>query len=159
MRSKGILLIVVVILAATGSGRKNVSDVSILEGFNRRFAECVRNSDHAGMLAMWASDGVDLMPGEAPLVGKVAIAAWLEGIEKEGAESRVLKEELEFHDVRVSGDWASEWADELQTVQPQGKSPVDGYGKIALVLHREGNGQWSIKQEMWNDSPVPASTH
>jgi uncharacterized protein (TIGR02246 family) len=158
MRSKAALLIVLVILAAKGSGRENASDTSMIDGFNRRFLECILNRDHAGMLAMWAEDGVDLMPGEQPLVGKTAIATWLKGVEKQGTESRVLKEKLEFHDVRVSGDWASEWAEEHQTVQPQGKPPIDGYGKISLVLHREGNGQWSIQQEMWNDSPVPAST-
>jgi ketosteroid isomerase-like protein len=159
MRAKAALLIVLVIGAAKAGGRKNVSDSAIVDGFNRRFLECILNRDHGGMLAMWAEDGVDLMPGEAPLVGKAAIATWLKGLEKRGTGSRVVKEELEFHDVRVSGDWASEWAEEHQTVETQGQPPIDGYGKMALVLHREGNEQWTIKQEMWNDSPVPPSTH
>jgi ketosteroid isomerase-like protein len=158
MRAKVVLLFVVLILAANGSGRETLSDSSIIDGFNRKFLECILNRNHAGMLAMWAEDGVDLMPGEPPLVGKAIIATWLKGVEKQGTGSRVLKEELEFHDLRVSGDWASEWAEEHQTVQPQGKPPVEGYGKIALVLHREGKEKWSIEQEMWNDSPVPSST-
>jgi hypothetical protein len=33
------------------------------------------------------------------------------------------------------------------------RAALGDYGKISLVLHREGNG-WSIKQEMWNVSPV-----
>src|ERR1700740_558245 len=115
MRTKAALLIVLVILAAKGSGRENASDTSMIGGFNRRFLECILNKNHAGMLAMWAEEGVDLMPGEPPLVGKAAIATWLKGVEKQGTGSRVLKEKLEFHDVRVSGDWASEWAEEHQT--------------------------------------------
>jgi hypothetical protein len=38
---------------------------------------------------------------------------------------------------------------------PDGKPPVEGYGKIALVLNREPSGEWKVKQEMWNDAPAP----
>lgn len=111
------------------------------------------NTDHAAMLGMWADDGVDLMPGETPLLGKQAIATWLKGIEQRSAGTRVSDEELEFHGLKVSGDWASEWANEHPIVQPRGKPPIEGYGKIALVLRRDGKGKWTIQQEMWNDSP------
>jgi len=68
----------------------------------------------------------------------------------------VTKEEMEFHDIQVCGDWASEWATEHQVAQaPEGKPNFEGYGKMALVLHREAGGEWKIKQEMWNVSPKP----
>ncbi len=54
----------------------------------------------------------DLMPGEAPLVEKRAITAWLKDIESRAPGSRVLKEEVEFHDIHISGACASEWATE-----------------------------------------------
>jgi ketosteroid isomerase-like protein len=38
---------------------------------------------------------------------------------------------------------------------PEGKPPIEGYGKMMLVLHREANGEWKIKQEMWNAAPRP----
>jgi len=154
MPMKASLVLVLVVLALDGSGcKRRKSSVETVEDFNRQFRESILNTNHGAMLAMWAEDGVDLMPGEAPLLGKKAIAAWLQGIETRGAGSRVSEEELEFHDLQVSGDWASEWANEHQIVQPSGKPPIEGYGKIALVLHREQNGRWTIKQEMWNDSP------
>jgi hypothetical protein len=37
----------------------------------------------------------------------------------------------------------------------EGKPDFDGYGKMALVLHRDANREWKIKQEMWNASPKP----
>ncbi len=40
-------------------------------------------------------------------------------------------------------------------MQPQLKPLIEGYGKIALVLHRDESGQWKIIQEMWNDTPQP----
>jgi ketosteroid isomerase-like protein len=115
--------------------------------------QLIARTDHAGMLELWAEDGVDLMPGESPLVGKNAITKWLKAVESISPGSSVSKEELEFHDIRVSGDWASEWAVEHQVVRRKGKSTVEGHGKIALVLHRDTQGSWKIEQEMWNDSP------
>jgi ketosteroid isomerase-like protein len=69
---------------------------------------------------------------------------------------KVVNQEMEFHDIHVCGEWASEWATEHQVVQPpDGKPVIDSYGKMALVLHREGNGEWKIQQEMWNAAPKP----
>jgi ketosteroid isomerase-like protein len=30
---------------------------------------------------------------------------------------------------------------------------IDSYGKMALVLHRQSNGEWKVQQEMWNAAP------
>ena len=136
-------------LAASGVA---LSDRSI-ENFNRRFQQLIAASNHAGMLALWAEDGVDLMPGEAPLLGKAAIRQWPHGIESGSPRSSVASEKLEFHDIVISGDWAFEWATEEQVIQSEGKSPVEGHGKLVLILHRDASGSWKIKQEMWNDSP------
>jgi ketosteroid isomerase-like protein len=143
------------VVASSSGGTSAERNNSEIESFNRKFVELILKTDHAGMLATWAEDGVDLMPGEAPHVGKPAITAWIKGIESRAPGSRVSKEDVEFHDIQVSGDWASEWATEHQFVRQQGKPPVEGYGKIALVLHRDQSGQWKIKQEMWNDTPHP----
>jgi ketosteroid isomerase-like protein len=139
------------------SGGTSVRDRNAeIDLFNKKFVDLHLKMDHAGILAMWADDGVDLMPGEAPLVGKKAISAWVENVQKSIAGHKVTTEDVEFHDIEVSGDWASEWATEHQVVSlPDGKPPIDGYGKMALVLHRDASGAWKIKQEMWNDAPRP----
>jgi ketosteroid isomerase-like protein len=145
--------LVLVGLAARSTG-SNPGAKEEIERFNRRFVELHLKMDHDGILAMWADDGVDLMPDEAPLVGKAAITAWLKDILSKSPGLKVTKEELAFYDIEVSGDWASEWGVEHQATQrAEGQGPVDGYGKIALVLHRDANGQWKIKQEMWNSAP------
>ena len=151
------LLILALICAASVNGsRPGVGRLQEIDAFNKRFQELHLKMDHAGILAMWAQDGVDLMPGEAPLVGKKAIKAWVDDIESRMSGHRVVKEDLQFHDIRVSGEWASEWAAEYQVLRmPDPKPQVEGYGKLALVLHREPNGEWKIEQEMWNDAPRP----
>lgn len=127
-----------------------------LAAFNKRFLELHRKMDTPGILAMWAEDGVDLMQGEAPMAGRKTIAAWIENVLSKMRGYQVTREELEFHDLQVCGDWATEWATEHQVAQaPEGKPNFDGYGKVALVLHREAGGEWKIKQEMWNASPQP----
>jgi ketosteroid isomerase-like protein len=68
----------------------------------------------------------------------------------------VTKQEYDFHDIQVSGDWASEWGTTVQVVQPpDGKPAIESHGKILLVLHKEKDGVWRIKQEMWNAGARP----
>ena len=125
-----------------------------IDAFNKRYVELHLKMDTAGIFATWAEDGVSLMPGEAPLIGKKAIVAWVEDILSQMPGYKVVEEEIDFHDIQISGDWASEWANEHQVVQPpNGKTVIDSRGKMALVLHREASGEWKVKQEMWNQAP------
>jgi len=127
-----------------------------IEAFNKRYVELHLKMDTPGILALWAEDGVDLMPGDAAMIGKKKIVAWVEDIVAKMPGHKVMKQEMEFHDIHVCGDWASEWATEHQVVQPpERKPPVENYGKMALVLHREANGEWRVQQEMWNAAPKP----
>ena len=125
-----------------------------IDAFNKRYVEMHLKMDDAGIFTTWAEDGVSLMPGEAPLIGKKAIVAWVQNILAKMPGYRVVKEEIDFHDIQISGDWASEWALEHQVVQPpDGKPVIDSRGKMALVLHREASREWKVKQEMWNQAP------
>ena len=127
-----------------------------IEAFNKRYLELHLKMDTAGVLALWAEDGVDLMPGAEAMVGRKKIAAWVEDIVAKMPGYKVTKQEMEFRDIRACGDWASEWATEHQVVQPpEEKPPIETYGKMVLVLHREANGEWKVQQEMWNAAPKP----
>jgi uncharacterized protein (TIGR02246 family) len=148
------LAAVLIALSTSAASGQAANRKDELEKFNNHFRELHLKMDTAGIFALWADDGVDLMPGEAPMIGKKVIQAWVEDILTKMPDYKVTKEEMEFHDIQVSGDWASEWALEHQVVQPpNGKEPIETWGKIALVLHREANGEWRIKQEMWNAAP------
>jgi uncharacterized protein (TIGR02246 family) len=132
------------------AGRKEI------EAFNKRYVELHEKMDTPGILALWADDGVDLMPGDAAMIGRKEISAWVEDIVAKMPGYKVRKQEMEFHDIHVCVEWASEWATEHQVVQPPDGMPViDSYGKMALVLHREANGEWKVQQEMWNVAPKP----
>jgi uncharacterized protein (TIGR02246 family) len=140
-------------VAANSSPRTREEEIT---AFNKKYREMHLNMDTQGIFATWAEDGVDLMPGEAPIVGKKAIVAWVEDILSKLPGHKVTTQDMEFHDLRVSGDWASEWATEHQVVQlADRKEPIETWGKMALILHREASGEWKIKQEMWNAGKKP----
>jgi len=144
----GVAMAAVVFGAGAGSAKDEI------DAFNKRYVEMHLRMNTAGIFATWAEDGVSRMPGEAPLIGKKAIVAWVENILAQMPGYKVVKEEIEFHDLQISGDWASEWGNEHQVVQPpDGKPVIDSRGEIALVLHREASGEWKVKQEMWNQAP------
>jgi len=148
----GLLLVTTGMKARTAedTGRKEI------EAFNKRYVELHLKMDTPGILALWADDGVDLMPGDAAMIGRKKISAWVEDILAKMPGYKVLKQDMEFHDIHVCGEWASEWATEHQVVQPpDGKPVIDSYGKMTLVLHRESSGDWKVQQEMWNAAPKP----
>ncbi len=56
----------------------------------------------------------------------------------------------------MDGEWASEWAMEHQIADaPAGEQNFEGYGKMLLVLHKEVDGNWRVKREMWNQGIKP----
>src|SRR6266849_11039231 len=77
------------------AGRKEI------EAFNKRYVELNLKMDTPGILALWAEDGVDLMPGNAPMIGRKKISAWVEDILAKMAGYKVVNQEMEFHDIHV----------------------------------------------------------
>jgi uncharacterized protein (TIGR02246 family) len=127
-----------------------------IAAFNDQLRASILRMDNAAAMALWADDGVTLLPGTPPIVGKQAIAKHLDDVVAQLSGYRVLAQEQDFHDLRIHGDWATEWGTTHQTVQPPDHKPVlDIYGKILLVLHRGPAGRWLIEEEAWNNSPAP----
>jgi uncharacterized protein (TIGR02246 family) len=152
IRGLVVMMGAILLLGAVPGGRgARPSAKEEIEKFNENYRQLHLKMDDEGIFALWAEDGVDLMPGQAPLIGKPAIVAWVQAILAKMPGYKVTKQEMEWHDIEVSGDWASEWALERQVVQPpDGKPLIETHGKMALILHRDAKGQWKVKQEMWN---------
>jgi ketosteroid isomerase-like protein len=127
-----------------------------IAAFNQRFTDTTLHMDMPGLKALWADDGVSLLPGPAPIVGKPALSRFLDDVVAQMPGYKVTRHENDFHDIRISGDWASEWATTHQIVQPPGDKPaIEIWGKVLLVLHREPDG-WKIEREMWTHTDPPA---
>ena len=129
------------------------SDTSGIVQFNLALKGATTRMDNAATLALWADDGVSLLPSTKPIVGKPAIAKFFGDVMASLTGAHMERFDLRCFDIAVSGDWASEWCTEHQIVQlGGGKPPFDGWGKMLLVLHREADGVWRLKREMWNQA-------
>jgi ketosteroid isomerase-like protein len=123
-----------------------------IEEFNRALIEATTRMDNAAALALWEDDGITLLPGIKPIVGKKAIAKFLDDISSQLIGARMEKFEMKCFDIERSGDLATEWCEENQHVLlADGKPPFDGRGKMLLVLHRGADGKWRMRREMWNE--------
>jgi ketosteroid isomerase-like protein len=114
-----------------------------IDAFNKKYIAAHLRMDNAAVKSMWAEDGISLLPTTDPIIGRMP-------------GYHMQKMDVDFQGIEVSGDWASEWAEEHQVVQPPpGKRVIDSYGKLLLVLHREADGNWRISREMWNQGLKP----
>jgi ketosteroid isomerase-like protein len=123
-----------------------------IEEFNRALIQATTRMDNTAALALWEDDGIALLPQTKPMIGKQAIAKFLDDVSSQLPGARMEKFEMKCFDVERSGDSATEWCEEHQhVVFPNGKPPFDGRGKMLLVLHRGADGKWRMRREMWNE--------
>ena len=154
-----LVVALLMIPAAVGAQRQQPRAQTEIDSFNRAFADATRHMDNAATMALWAEDGVSLLPSTMPIEGKAAIAAFIDKVTASFPGAHMEHFDLECHDIEVSGDWASEWCSEHQIVRfADARPPFDGWGKLLLVLHRAPDGQWRIKTEMWNQALPGDST-
>ena len=123
-----------------------------IAAFNKEFTEAVLHMDDAAILGLWEDDGVSLLPGEAPVVGKRAIAKVLERARGLAPGAKVQVQEDDCHDAELFGDFASEWCTTHQVVDLGGGKKWEGRGRMLLVLHRGQDGRWRIRREMWQST-------
>ena len=125
-----------------------------LDEFNRAFIDACRSMNHDAAAQLWADDGIDLLPGMEPLVGKPEISRWLTGLGEKMKGVKVLQCDVDWRDPRIAGDVAYEWGINTQTVSvPDRAEPVKNKGKITLILRKQTDGSWKLALESWNSSP------
>ena len=133
--------------AATGDSRKDIDE------FNRRFVDACRSMDHKAANDKWADDGVDLLPGLEPMIGKDTIAAWLNGLDAQMKGAKVTQCDVDWQLIQVAGTVAYEWGINTQTVSvPDHPEPFKNKGKITLILRKQLDGSWKQVLESWNSS-------
>lgn len=150
----GKLLSALLIIAC---GASRAADAGI-DAFNRALNQATTRMDNAAALALWEDDGITLLPQTKPIIGKKAIAKFLDDISSQLLGARMEKFEMKCFDIERSGDFATEWCEEHQHVAlPDGKPAFDGRGKMLLILHRGADGKWRMRREMWNEGTAENS--
>lgn len=128
-----------------------------LDEFNRKFIGNCRNMDQPAAAQLWADDGADLLPGLEPMVGKPAIAKWLNSLTPQLAGAKMLQCDVDWRQIKIDGDMAYEWGINTQRIAFPGKPDAPAnVGKILLILRRQPDGSWKVVLESWNSTPRPA---
>lgn len=147
------LLVILSLVVSLSTGAQTETASSGIEAFNHRLEDATLRMDNAAMVALWAEDGISLLPVTKPMIGKAAIAEFLDRVTASIPGAKMEKFEMKCFAIEASGDLATEWCNEHQVVQlPGGKPPFDGRGRMLLVLRRGEDGKWRIEREMWNQA-------
>jgi uncharacterized protein (TIGR02246 family) len=142
--------------AAIGAGAQADATRKEIEAWNQKYIAAHLRMDNAAILAMWQEDGVSLLQGMPPIVGKRAIGKFVDDAVAQIPGYHMKTMEIDFREIQIMGDWAYEWGIEHQVLEPPpGKEAFDGRGNILLILHKDAQGEWKIKQEMWSAAPKP----
>ena len=140
--------------SADGSAAPDTAARRAIDAFNDREVKACQDMDHAASAALWADDGVDLIQGLEPMVGKPVIAAWLNGLTPGLKGARMVYCTIDWKQITIQGDWAYEWGINKQRIEfPPPQQPFESEGKMTLVLKRQTSGEWKIELESWNSNP------
>jgi uncharacterized protein (TIGR02246 family) len=146
--------LMVLSVAAVGARAQQETARQQIEAWNQKYIAAHLRMDNAAILSMWQEDGVSLLQGMPPIVGKQAIGKFFDDAVAQIAGYHMKTMEVDFREIQLMGDWAYEWGIEHQVLEPPpGKEAFDGRGNILLILHKNAGGEWKIKQEMWSAAP------
>lgn len=126
-----------------------------IEALNQKEADSCRTMDNSITKTLWADDGVDLIQGLQQMVGKKAISDWLDGLTPQLKGAKMEYCTIDWHDLKISGDWAYEWGITRQKIDPPApQKPFESAGKMVLILKRQADGGWKVELESWNSLPM-----
>jgi len=145
-----------VTLLLAGCSRPQRSDSeAVTAAFNAiwtRYSSSLNAGDLDSWLSLWTDDGVQLPPGEPPVVGKDQIRARNKGVlDKFTVNLSITNDEL-----GVAGDWAFARGTYTATLTPKKSGPaIPINGKYITILKRQADGSWKIHRDIFN-SNVPS---
>lgn len=126
-----------------------------IEALNQKEADSCRTMDNSITKTLWADDGVDLIQGLQPMIGKKAISDWLDSLAPQLRGAKMEYCTIDWHDLKITGDWAYEWGITRQKIDPPApQKPFESAGKMVLILKRQADGAWKVELESWNSLPM-----
>ena len=127
-----------------------------VDALNQEIVRACQQRDFDATAALWAEDGVDLLPGLTPMVGKTKITAWLDSLRPNLKGAKMAYCTIDWQDIQIHSDIAYEWGINRQLIEyppPRKSTPTEG--KIVFILRRQAYGAWKVVLESWNGNPQP----
>ena len=117
-----------------------------------RYSSSLNAGDLDSWLSLWTDDGVQLPPGELPVVGKDQLRARNKGV----LDKFTVNLSIATDEVGVAGDWAFARGMYTATLTPKEGGPaIPINGKYITILKRQADGSWKIHRDIFN-SNVPS---
>jgi uncharacterized protein (TIGR02246 family) len=109
------------------------------------WTDATQTGDTATVLSLMSDDVVFLVTGRAPMIGKPAFAAALEG--QSGQPRPTFEGKSEIQEIQVVGDFAYMWTKLSVIVHPPGgAAPIKRAGHTLTILRKE-NGKWVLARD------------
>lgn len=128
------------------------ADPTILDQVWEEYAASLNAGDMERWLALWTEDGIQMPPGEAPVVGKLRIRERNQDVADQFTfDMQVFNEEGES-----AGDWAYCRGTYRATLTPRtGGDVMFVDGKFMSILARQADGSWKIHRDIFNSNVPP----
>jgi ketosteroid isomerase-like protein len=170
--SLALALVLALGLAACGPGDGDMSpeeqqaafesraqaDLAAITEVREQYIRAINDGDLERLAGYWTEDVTILPPEEPPVVGKLAVRAWYQGM----FSQMDLNLDNRAEETTVFGDWGYErgtFSMSLAARTPEGLGEPRPFGeyKYMTVLKRDG-GAWKVARNIWNsNAPEPVS--
>lgn len=118
-----------------------------------RLLVALRTNNSDSLVALLSDDALLMPPGEPPLKGKEAARAWFNQFL---TQMKTTKLDITNREVLVDGEFATEIAGFVWTLQPVTGKPIVDNGNYIQVWRHMPDGRWLFHREIWNSSiPSP----
>ncbi|NIM91649.1 MAG: DUF4440 domain-containing protein [Candidatus Aminicenantes bacterium] len=148
-------------IAFTGAcqSKKSQNDQEALAGIeelHRRDIAASKARDYETLLSLWTDNGVLLLPGRKPIVGKEALKAYTDEQTEISRTYKITKYEHRWEEIKVIGDWAFEWGFyEAEAEMIKGGEIIRDQGKLLRILRKQKDGSWKAARAIsQNDQPA-----
>jgi uncharacterized protein (TIGR02246 family) len=111
------------------------------------------SNDAAAIVAIWADDGILMMPDQAAIEGKPPIQSFVEAAFK-ARTFKIVSTPLE---TQVAGDWAYVRLNVTGTVTPKSRKPMEISAKFLWICKRQPDGAWKLYRVILNSNNPPPS--
>ena len=124
-------------------------DIEAINALLASHVKAVNSSDIAANLRGFTEDVVYLPPEAPPVLGKPALAAFVESFYSAfSAEIEMIPE-----DTVVSGDWAFQWGNLTGEVWPlKGGDGSQMDWKWLYIYQRQPDGSWKVARDIYNSN-------
>lgn len=138
----------------SGGAAETEAVAEAIEAMEAQYASAITSGDLEAILAIYADDGIHMVPNQPAHIGKSAIRTlWEERFAQTVFETNTTVEE-----VRVSGDLAvSRMSMQGTTTPKDGSEPGAINLKGITIYEKQSDGSWKRVWSTYNSNTPPAS--